>query len=136
MTAGGARLASRPAPAGLGEITNKTNELAKRPGSRGGAWAAGPAGGCSDPGRCADPRATAPEPRPPRLLARESGGEFQGARPPVVVPLAGDLVFAALAERGMGGRRVGARPPSWALPRGPPIAHTAGEAGSPSAWVP
>ena len=42
---------------------------------------------------------------------------IQGARPPVVVPMAGDLVFPALAERGMGGRSVGARPPSWALPR-------------------
>ena len=102
---------------------NTERKTTKRPGSRGGAWAEVPAGGCSDPGRCA----------PPRLLARESRGELQGARPPVVVPMAGDLVFPALAERGMGGRSVGARPPSWALPRGPPIAHTAGEAGSSSA---
>ncbi|XP_027451064.1 uncharacterized protein LOC113922891 [Zalophus californianus] len=34
--------ASKPAPAGLGEIKNETNKLAKRPGSRGGAGAAGP----------------------------------------------------------------------------------------------
>lgn len=34
--------ANKPALAGLGEIKNKTNKLAKRPGSWGGAWAAGP----------------------------------------------------------------------------------------------
>lgn len=121
MTAGGARLASRPAPAGLGEITNKTNKLAKRPGSRGGAWAAVPAGGCSDPGRCA----------PPRLLARESRGELQGVRPPVVVPMAGDLVFPALAERGMGGCSVGVGPPSWAPPPGAPNRSHGGGGGEP-----
>lgn len=55
--------ANKPALAGLGEITNKTNKLAKRPGSWGGAWVAARHGrrglGFWSP-RCASWRAAAP----------------------------------------------------------------------------
>lgn len=68
--------ASKPALAGLGEIKNKTNKLAKRLGSWGGAGAAGRRGlGFWSP-RGAGGRAAVPTPRPPSLavLARETDG--------------------------------------------------------------
>nr|XP_008521143.1 PREDICTED: uncharacterized protein LOC103552731 [Equus przewalskii] len=132
--------ANKPALAALGEMKNKTNKLAKRPGSWGGAWAARPAGPWG-----LVPAAALPGARPPRspdlpLLVRETKG-----LDPLIPKVAGSSVcasvFPALAEQGV--RADGGRPaPSWALSRGPNLWHRGGarehslRGWGPPAWVP
>lgn len=57
--------ANKPAPAGLGEIKTQTNKLAQRPGSWGGAWAAGPRVLVPARRGRAGGRAAVSKPRPP-----------------------------------------------------------------------
>lgn len=116
--------ASKPAPAGLGEIKNETNKLAKRPGSRGGAGGAGGAG-------AAGPRVQVPA---RRCLARPllAGGWGTEGQDPVISKVVGGRFtpwWRSCFPRGRrawgvraveGGRRLWKLcPPSWALAGGP-----------------
>lgn len=100
--------ANKPALAGLGEIKNKTNKLAKRLGGWGGAWAAGP--GVLVPARRwrarGGPEAPTSLPRVPRQGNERAGPEDLDGCWQLDVRLGGDLVFSAL--RAAGGRRLAA----------------------------
>ncbi|XP_044917342.1 uncharacterized protein LOC109501464 [Felis catus] len=111
--------ASKPAPAGLGEIKNETNKLAKRPGSRGGAGAAGPRVQVTALRWLARP-----------LRARETEGLDQ-----MISKVAGGSFYASVAivfSRHSPGRGCGplgaeadsgSSAPSWALAGGPNLWH-------------
>lgn len=142
--------ASKPAPAGLGEIKNKTNKLAKRPGGwgrrglRGGA--AGRRGLRIWSLRGAGRRTAAPEPRAHSLPGNRGAGpdDSEGCGQ-LVMRLGGELVFPHSPRRGSaaGGRETGRGrfACSWAL-HAAPTSRTARTrvtrrgAGRPPAWVP
>lgn len=140
VTAGGARL-----PANLLRLASEKLKIRQTSSPNGRGAGEGPVqrgrrGGGFWSRRCAGRRAAAPEPRPPapspgKLGSSRVAGSWLCASPAILFsPHSPSGGWGR--GRAAGGRRrtVGARPPAELSP-GVPAARTAGEAGSPSAWV-